>query len=122
MYVLDTNVIIYFLKGDEGVKNILMEAFFAAPIFVSSVTEIELLAYPRLTAEEETTINSFLNGCVLVPVDSRVARLAAVLKRDYGLGLADSIIAATAATTHSTLATRNITDFKKVANLKLKKV
>ncbi len=99
MYILDTNVIIYFLKGDENIKHILIDKISVAPILVSVITEIELLAYPDLQLEEEQKINSFLSRCLSVPIDSRVARIAASLKRECGLGLADSTIVATALAT-----------------------
>ena len=119
MYTLDTNSIIYFLKGDEKVRRALIEKFIATPIFVSTITEIELFAYPFLSLEEEIAINSFLSSCLIVPLDSRIARLAASFKRTYKTDFADSAIAATAIATGSALLTRNIKDFNKIQDLKV---
>jgi len=48
--VLDTNAVLYLLGGK------LAEALPAARYFVSVITEIELLSYPLLDAEEESQI------------------------------------------------------------------
>jgi predicted nucleic acid-binding protein len=52
-------------------------------------------------------------------VDLHLAQLSGVLGRTYRLKLADSIIAATALYTGSTIVTRNTRDFKKVASLEV---
>ncbi len=96
MVTLDTNVIIYFLKGDQGLRRIFTEEIRGRPVFVSTITESELFAYPYLSEEEERSIDSFLRYSVLVPVDSRVARMAAGFRRKKNIGLGDSLIAATA--------------------------
>ncbi|MBI4032478.1 PIN domain-containing protein, partial [Candidatus Berkelbacteria bacterium] len=56
------------------------------------------------------------------PVDSKIAPVAAFIRRTHRLKLADSIIAATALFTGTTLITRNTQDFRKVHRLKLKKI
>jgi predicted nucleic acid-binding protein len=86
------------------------------PIYVSAVTELELFAYSDLSAEEEALIEGLLVTVSVIPLDSRIARLAALVRRDYRLKVPDSVIAATAMFTGSKLLTRNTRDFCKIPN------
>lgn len=123
MFTVDTNVIIYFLEGDEDARRMLIDEMGNVPIFVSTITESELFSYPRLTEIDEKAIETFLAKTILIPVDSRLARIAAAFRRrERHLRLGDSFIAATAATTRSTLLTRNIRDFRSVPEILVQKV
>lgn len=122
MYTLDTNAIIYFLKGNAELRRTFMSTMLSTPIFVSAVTEIELFSYPHLDLEEERTIEMFISQCLVIPIDSRLARIAASVKRTYSMSLPDSVIAATALSTQSVLFTRNVSDFKKVSDLRWERV
>jgi predicted nucleic acid-binding protein len=53
MYTLDTNAIIYYLKSEASVVAVL-EPVFAQDIalYVSAVTELELLSSPALTDDD----------------------------------------------------------------------
>jgi hypothetical protein len=64
-------------------------------------------------------IEEFLQIVAIVPLDSRLARMAANLRRLYKIKTVDSIIAATSLYTGSALVTRNIKDFQKIIGLKL---
>jgi predicted nucleic acid-binding protein len=121
VYTLDTNAIIYAVKGDDKALPILREilANGATPIYVATLTETELFSYQKLEIEEAVLIENFLRKITRVSLDSQIARGAAVIRRMYGLRLADSIIAATAGFTNSTLVTRNSEDFHKVPGLRL---
>lgn len=63
-----------------------------------------------------------LDTLIVVPVDAHVARMAGLLRCMYKTEIADSVIAATALFTGSSLVTRNIKDFRKIANITLKKI
>ena len=117
MYTLDTNAILYYLKDDAGAVSVLRDVFAEnVPIYVSTVTELELFAYSDLSAEEESLIEGLLATVSVIPVDSRIARLAALVRRDYRLKVPDSVIAATAMFTGSKLLTRNTRDFRTISN------
>ena len=92
------------------------------PVYVSAVTELELLAYSGLSPEEESSIEELLATISVIPVDSRIARLAALVRRHYRLKVPDSVIAATAMFTGSRLVTRNTRDFRKIPSLALFKI
>ncbi|MGH7964666.1 MAG: type II toxin-antitoxin system VapC family toxin [Candidatus Binatia bacterium] len=119
MYTLDTNAIIYYLKGDVRAVPVLRDVFShpETPVYVSALTEAELFSFPQLSEEEARLIGALLRTVSLIPLDSQIARIAGMLRRTYRLKLPDSVIAATALFTGSTLLTRNTRDFKKIPGL-----
>lgn len=123
MYTLDTNAVIYYLKEDalavEKIENAVSKN---AVLFVSAVSEIELFAFDKLSEADILAADRFLSVVSVVNLDSRLARLAANIRRHFKLKLADSAIAATAIMTGSSLLTRNIKDFKKVSGLLVEKI
>ena len=122
-YTLDTNAILYYLKDDSNAVSVLREIFTRdAPVYVSAITELELFAFSNLGPQEEALIEEVLATISVIPVDSHMARLAAFVRREYRLKVPDSVIAATAMFTGSTLITRNTRDFKKVTALSLLRI
>lgn len=63
-----------------------------------------------------------LETLISIPVDSRLARTAGMLRRLYALKTPDSAIAATALITGTALVTRNVSDFKKIPDLRVLRV
>jgi toxin FitB len=120
VYTLDTNAIIYYLDEEPTVVP-LLEPILGQDmaIFVSVVTELELLSHPGLTEEDMTVIQQLLTSVVIFPLESRLAQLAGALRRQYHLKTPDSVVAATALLTHTTLVTRNIRDFQGIDGLSL---
>lgn len=115
---LDTNAIIYFLADDRRAVRVLWPLLNSTEtLYVSAVTELELLSYAHLTALETDRIDRILASCSVIPLDSRIARIAGFLRRTYGLKTADSAIAATALFTGTKLYTRNTRDFQRVSEL-----
>lgn len=119
MYTLDTNPIIYYVKGDATVVPELESLFRESFLYIATVTELELFCYPSLSQGEEARITDFLKSVAIVQLDSQIARRAARIRQVYRLKVADSIIAATALFTGSTLVTRNVRDFKRIPSLSL---
>jgi toxin FitB len=120
VYTLDTNAIIYYLDEDPRVVP-LLEPILGQDIaiFVSVVTELELLSHPGLTQEDMAEIQQLLTSVVIFPLESRLAHLAGALRRQYHLKTPDSVVAATALLTRTTLVTRNIRDFQGIDGLSL---
>ena len=120
MYTLDTNAIIYYLDEDPTVVPLLDPLLGQdIAIFVSVVTELELLSHPGLTEEDMAEMQQLLTSVVIFPLESRLAQLAAALRRQYHLKTPDSVVAATALLTRTTLVTRNIRDFQGIDGLSL---
>jgi predicted nucleic acid-binding protein len=120
VYTLDTNAIIYYLDEDPTVVPLLDPILGQdRAIFVSVVTELELLSHPGLTEEDMAEIQQLLTSVVIFPLESRLAQLAGALRRQYHLKTPDSVVAATALLTRTTLVTRNIRDFQGIDGLSL---
>lgn len=123
MYTLDTNAIIYYLKDDLEAVPALNHLFSQdTPLYISAITEVELFGFPKLNDEEAEQIEAVLRTVAVIPVDSRIARTAGLIRRVHHVNIADSIIAATALFTGTTLMTRNTRDFRNVPNLLVRKV
>ena len=123
MYTLDTNAIIYYLKDDPDAVIILSNIFTQdTPLYISAITEIELFGFSKLSDYEVEQIEAILKTVAIIPVDSRIARTAGFIRRNYHINIADSAIAATALFTGTTLLTRNIRDFRKIPNFSLSQV
>lgn len=123
MFTLDTNAIIYYLKGDVNVSLVIEKAFQgASPLYVSVVTELELLSFSSNTPREIVLIEQLLSVVSIISLDSRLARLAAMLRRKYHLKTPDSIIAATSLFTGTILLTRNTRDFVRISEIVVKMI
>ncbi|MEY3759783.1 MAG: hypothetical protein RIR39_1274 [Pseudomonadota bacterium] len=100
--ILDTNVVLYFLAGR------LREPLPQANIYISVITEIELLSYPLLSVESESEINDFLADVTIVDLSKHIKQAAISLRRQYRLKLPDAIIVATASYLNAELLTNDI--------------
>lgn len=82
MDTFDTNAVVYYLKDEPTVVAVLCPALTQdAPVYVSTITELELFSYAALTDDDAEKIEDILASSVVVPVDSRVARAAATLRQ-----------------------------------------
>jgi len=123
MYTLDTNAIIYYMKGDKNAVNFLDGIFVEDTVFyISAVTELELFAFSGLTKSDAAYIEKILQTITIIPLDSRIAKIAGTIRSGFKIGTADSAIAATALATGSSLVTRNVKDFKNVPGLSVLKI
>ena len=109
---MDTNIIIYFLSGDQTLSDLIVEK----TIYVSFVTQLELLSYHDLSGSEEKRINDFLSDCVIVDINSAIKNSVIKLRKSYRLKLPDGIIIASALHFDLPLVTSD-TAFKKVNEL-----
>lgn len=66
-FLLDTNAILYHLGGR------LLEPLPARDTAVSVITEIELLSFPEITAQEEDNIRDLLSKLSILPLDAEAA-------------------------------------------------
>ena len=124
MYTVDTNILIYYANGDEGVMRFLLaEAEKNTPFFLATIAVVEFFSFPAITPDVQTAYESLFPYCRIVPLDYTLSLKTAELRREHkALKLGDSVIAATAIHTNSVLLTRNIRDFKNIPNLKLLKI
>lgn len=107
--VLDSNVLINYLNGDRRVAEMLelwREQGFS--LFISTITVAEVLSFPTVSTDRELDeLRTFLKTFVPIPMDNKIAEIAAVLRRVYRLKLPDATIAATALFLKQPLASRD---------------
>jgi predicted nucleic acid-binding protein len=120
--VVDTSVLVDYLRGHEGAAEVLERERAIAPLHASEITRLEILAGMR-PAEEDAT-RSLLSALVWHPVDAEVAEEAGALGRrwlrsHHTIDSADLAIAATVILHGSSLLTRNVRHFPMFADLDL---
>lgn len=91
-FMLDTNVIIYSLGGNNKVTNLINNTAH----FISEITEIELLGFHGLGKQDEKIIKDYLSNVFIIGLNSVIKNLAVSFKREYKLKTVDAIIAASA--------------------------
>ncbi len=119
--VLDTNILIAYLAGEESVVEQLSEwKGSGEPLYLPTVVEAELLSFAKWTPSERRMAEVFLEQhFISIPFDRSTARIAAQIRRATRIALPDAIIAASTFLAHSTLVTRDVTDFRKVPDLRM---
>jgi predicted nucleic acid-binding protein len=99
-YLLDTNVVIVALNQ----RFVLPDAKY----YVSVITEIELLSFPAISANDEYQIRRFLGDVDVVGLTPDIKEETIILRRQKILKLPDAIICATAINTQAILVTDDI--------------
>ena len=112
-FVLDTNIISLYLKGDRK----LLPYFNYTIIHVSFITELELLTGKAYTLAQSKLINITIKKCHVYNYDNFIKASCMSLRAKYSLKLPDSIIAATAHAYHLPLFTSD-KSFAKLIEIK----
>ncbi|HEX3528578.1 MAG TPA: type II toxin-antitoxin system VapC family toxin [Thermoanaerobaculia bacterium] len=106
--LIDADVLIDYLRDYTGAVSY-VEAL-RERLLVSVVTVAELYAGVR-EGEERSRLERFLQAFEIIPLDQHLATQGGLYRRDYGkshnVGLADALIAATAAQRQIPLVTLN---------------
>jgi predicted nucleic acid-binding protein len=89
---IDTNTAIYLLNGDTVLAGILDKK----SLFLSFITQLELLGFPDITQDEEQQIEFMLENCVIIDINNKIKLEVIQLRKKYSLKLPDYIVAATA--------------------------
>ncbi len=104
--LLDTNVIIGFLKGEKRVVRFLDKRLKEdAVLFVSQITRMEILSYHGLSKKDEAEIKEFLADTQILMLEPRVEAKAVAIRREHRLKLPDAVIVATASINNCVLVT-----------------
>jgi predicted nucleic acid-binding protein len=89
--LLDTNIVLYLLNGDVTLIPLLEDK----NLFVSFITQLELLVYKDLSQKDLDNIQMFLAECTIIDITPPIKDTTVDLRRKYNLKLPDSIIIAT---------------------------
>lgn len=88
----DTNIILYLFDGNKEVLQ-LMDGY---EIFISVITELEILRFPSLTEKEFQLLSENLQELKIVDINVQIKELVYEISRQKKIKLTDCIIAATA--------------------------
>ncbi len=114
IFLLDTNTILYLIKGDENVLQLTEGKI----VSLNFVTEIELLGWRLLTPELHDILLDLINNVQYFDYSYRIKQSTISLRQIYNLKLGDAFIAATALEHDLTLISAN-KSFAKVEELRL---
>jgi predicted nucleic acid-binding protein len=89
--LLDTNTVLYLLAGDETLANFLNGKI----LFISVISELELLSFKKLTQKEATTIKTFLSELKIENISEEIKTHTIKIRKSTNLKIPDAIIAAT---------------------------
>ena len=117
--LVDTDVLIDFLRGNE--KAIELINTISPHIILSPIVVAELFAGVK-GDDELSVLNNFISFFRIVPIDTEIAKMGGLYKRDFGkshgIGLADALLAATAYQENAEILTLNIKHYPMVNDLK----
>ncbi len=116
--LIDTDVLIDFLRGVEAAKAFI--ASLPEQAYISAITVAELHVGVR-NGKERAALTEFLDTLETIALDAELASEGGLLRRDYGkshgVGLNDALIAATALKNRLQLVTLNSKQYPMVKNL-----
>ncbi|MCU0759735.1 MAG: PIN domain-containing protein [Steroidobacteraceae bacterium] len=126
MFVLDTNTVAYFFRGEGRVAARLL----ATPpreVAIAAIVAYELrfgIARLLQATRRSEQLEQLLSWITILPFDDAAARRAAALRADLErlgqpIGPHDTLIAGTVLAVGATLVTRNLAEFSRVPGLEL---
>jgi len=92
-FIADTNFLIYVHEGNKIVFPFLKYNF-----GISFISEVELLGFKGITANEETKLKGLINDCFIVEWSEKIKEQAIELRKKYSIKLPDAIVASTSLT------------------------
>lgn len=96
-FLLDTNIVIGLLKGENSVIQLLQDSkCLLSECAVSQITRMELLSFPSLLKTEEQEIRKFLDTVTVLMLDEKIEQSVIAFRKSQGGKLPDAMIAATA--------------------------
>lgn len=116
--LLDSNIIIYAQQPKylvAGLETFLSNGCFAA----SSISRLEVMGYWRNNEIEYQYFELFFQNLIIYNISAEIIEKAITLRRKRSMGLADSLIAATAMVHQLALVTHNTKDFIHLTDLKV---
>ena len=120
MIVLDTNILIEILKGNE--KTINKVKSFTDTLCISSISVMELY-YGALNKVELNKLEKFVSLFYIVHLSENISKTSTKLIKQYAkshsLDIPDSLIASTSLENDAGLLTYNLKDFKYIDGINL---
>ena len=107
--LLDTNIVLYLLNGEETLIPLLEDK----NLFLSFITQLELLGNQNLNPDDILKIKQFVSECTVIDITPGIKEFAISIRQKYKVKLPDCIIVATSLWLNMPLITAD-QDFKKI--------
>ena len=111
---VDTNILVNLAEGKRGVDRYLE----GNNLYVSVVSEIELLGWHKITTQQKIFFKHLLSDCGIIGLINPIKDLAIGLKQKNKIKLPDAVIAASAIHLGVPLLTHD-KDFQRIKDLDL---
>ncbi len=115
MYLVDTNIIIYYLDNQKQAVEFIQRHYSVIdnPLYVSIITVIEVLSFKFSSKEQEQIVREFLqDNFVWLTIDNNIIDKTANIRQNKKMKTPDAIIGATALVHNLAIVTRNAKDFQ----------
>jgi len=117
--ILDTNILIEILKGNDRIVSFLDEFEI---FYISSVTKMELF-YGAFNKKELEELNKFMESFYIIEINEHISIKATNLifkyAKSHNLKIPDALIASTALEYNLPLFTLNLKDFRYIDGINL---
>jgi predicted nucleic acid-binding protein len=90
--VVDTSLIINLFNGINEVQELIADR----DLFVSVISEIEVLSFPHLLPKDSELLRDFLSQCYIVDIEPAIKEITIAIRSKLKVKLPDAVIAATA--------------------------
>jgi hypothetical protein len=87
---VDTNILIYLLGKDAALLPVLENK----SIYISFISELELLSVRNYSAVEKRKLEQLLDDCIIIDINPEIKKLTIAHRLKNNLKLPDAIIAA----------------------------
>lgn len=118
--LIDTDVLIEYLRGSDQTAEFLEGL--TGQLMISAISVAELFSGVR-DKNESDALDQFMLAFETVPIDARLAKEGGRIRQrfypSHGVGLADALIAATAADRDAELVTFNVRHYPMLENVRL---
>ena len=74
---IDTNIALYLLSGDKTIQHILNQI----TVFISFISELELLSYKKLTIQDILKIDLFLADVTIIDMNAEIKKVTIELRK-----------------------------------------
>jgi predicted nucleic acid-binding protein len=89
--LLDTNIVLYLLNGEETLIPLLENK----NLFLSFITQLELSGSRNLRPDDILKIKQFISECTFIDITPEIKEYSINIRQKYNLKLPDCIIIAT---------------------------
>jgi predicted nucleic acid-binding protein len=103
-YLFDTNILLDILHHDSN-HDYIQTNFDKYNLYISIITDMELLSYPKISVVQEVGICNLLKSFQILPLTEEIKNFTILIRRKKLLKIPDAIIVASAVVCGATLLT-----------------